>query len=1024
MGRKKMLISVDADESRVAIVDGERLENIEIETDRNDQVLHNIYKGVVYKVEPSLQAAFVDFGAEKQGFLPFAEVHQSLFPSNASRRGSSIQDVLKPGQSMLVQAIREEVGNKGATLTTHLSVAGRYLVLMPECDKTGISRKIPEDERRRLREFLDGMELPKGFGVIVRTAGVAASEEELSRDLEYLRRIWDAIDKRYRERRSPGLVFAERSLAVRAIRDYLTDDIEEVWIDNLKAYEEVLDFVRAVMPSREGIIRMYRDTVPLFIRHNVEDQIEEVFARKVPLPSGGSIVIDHTEALVAIDVNSGKIKGEDIEETAFLTNMEAAKEVARQVIMRDIGGIICIDFIDMKDRSRMRQVERALREAFRHDKARRKFSRISEFGLLEMSRQRLRSAVWRSSFETCPRCGGLGRMRTPESAGMYLLRRIRELAAESRVHQLAVRAPIGVANFLLNRKRRELQRIEVYSQTTVEVHGDESIPPTQAVIEIFERKARGRVRQAVQVVDLVRSEVVRDADLEAQRSPVVLRKPPTTLDFKEVYSAVERAQPAAPSPAADASAPEQEAASASQGARPAPALPPREVRQQKVPWWKRLFGVLRVDSPPAQPLPAPEAVESETTSRSRPASPAREASTRQAASRKSAESKSSSGKKAEGASRRASGGSGSSGRNRQSSSKRRRSKSAQQQGSGASRGRSNGAGNRDGARRDASTAPAGNQGKAATSTGQEAGAAGSSSSRRRRRRRSRGRSGGGGGKPEAANAKAAASGQQAASGAASTEESKGTGSETARSAGGASSRQPRGAKGGREEKPKEAAPRPAAAQGKDAPPTSPGSATSGTGAASGGEPPSAGAASRRTKAETSDDKGPVRQRRTPRGAKAGGGSSAERGKGGTENTAVAPASTPPVAAQAKPVSSPSSDRAAGTGSAQPPGSASARTRPVAAGDAGSPSRASAAPAGKSAASSPSKPTPPPPPPGAAASSGGPPAAAKPATAREPAAGARTSGSGSTPTPKAAAAPAPWMKVVDLRSPAGKPDEQA
>ena len=535
---KKMLISVDADESRVAIVNKGRLENLELETLSNEQLKGNVYKGVVHKVEPSFQAAFVDFGADKQGFLPVSEIHPNLYPPGVGQ-DASITQILKPKQEVLVQVIRDEIGNKGATLSTHLSVPGRYLVLISESDKTGISRKISEEERMRLKDILGEMPLPKGFGVIVRTAGTECDSTDLLKDLRYLTKMWEVIDKQYKNQKDPGLLYEERALAIRSIRDYLTDDIEQVLIDDPDAYQEVMGYVSLIMEQHQDVVQAYTGSVPLFIKEGIEDQIEEVFSRKVPLPSGGSIVIDSTEALVAIDVNSGRVKGDGIEETAFKTNLEAAREVARQVIIRDLGGLVIIDFIDMKDRKRIREVENELREAFKYDKARRKFARISEFGLLEMSRQRLKSTLMKSSFERCNHCSGQGKLRTADSAGMYLLRRLREVTASGRMHQVIVRAPSSVANFMLNRKRRDLLTVEAKTGTLVEVYADSEMPTSQASLEFIERVTRGKPKHTVQRIDLVRSEIVRRENSNAKKGDVIFREAAKSPDFATVYEEVE-----------------------------------------------------------------------------------------------------------------------------------------------------------------------------------------------------------------------------------------------------------------------------------------------------------------------------------------------------------------------------------------------------------------------------------------------------------------------------------------------------
>jgi len=533
-----MLINVDADESRVAITEDGRLENLELETRNHDQVKGNVYKGVVHKVEASFQAAFVDFGADKQGFLPLSEIHPNLYPKGVDKNASIIQ-ILKPKQELLVQVVRDEIGNKGATLSTHLSVPGRYLVLISESDKSGISRKISDDDRDRLKEILKDMEMPKGFGTIVRTAGTECSEEELHKDLAYLTKMWEIIQNAYDVRKKPGLLYEDRGLAVRSVRDYFTEDITEVLIDDPIAHQEVLEFVGVLMPQFVDVFKHYMGSVPLFINQGIEDQIEEVFSRKVPLRSGGSIVIDSTEALVAVDVNSGRVKGDGIEETAYTTNLEAAREIARQVIIRDLGGLIIVDFIDMRDRKRIREVEDTLRDAFKNDKARRKFARISEFGLLEMSRQRLSSTLMRASFDRCNHCNGQGVIRTPDSAGMYLLRRLREVTAGGRLHQVVVRAPTPVANFLLNRKRRDLYTLEVERRVLVEVHADPDLLPTEATLEFLERHGRGKPTQTVQKIDLVQSEVVRRESGNAKRGDVIFRDIPEAPNFGGVYKEIE-----------------------------------------------------------------------------------------------------------------------------------------------------------------------------------------------------------------------------------------------------------------------------------------------------------------------------------------------------------------------------------------------------------------------------------------------------------------------------------------------------
>ncbi|MFT5430468.1 MAG: ribonuclease E, partial [Myxococcota bacterium] len=417
---KRMLIAVDEEESRVAIIDGRRLENLEIEAHGGEGRRGNIYKGVVHKVEQSLQAAFIDFGEEKQGFLPLTEIHRRLWPDSVSDKRPDISSLLKEGQQLMVQVVKDEIGTKGATLTTYVSLPGRYMVLMPESDKSGISRRLSDTERRRLKETIDSIGVPEGFGVIIRTAGQQQRPVELKKDLLYLTKLYESIEEKHGARKKAGLIYKDRRHAVRFIRDYFTEEVEEVWCDNRSVLKEISEFMGVLMPNALQKLRLYESEAPLFIKFGVEDQIESVFARQVLLPGGGSIVIDQTEALVAIDVNSGRVKGQDIEDTALMTNLEAAEEVARQVKIRDLGGLVVIDFIDMRDRKNNRSVEQRLRKAFQEDKSKIKFGRISQFGLMELSRQRLRKSLAASVTRRCDACDGTGQVRAPGSAALSL----------------------------------------------------------------------------------------------------------------------------------------------------------------------------------------------------------------------------------------------------------------------------------------------------------------------------------------------------------------------------------------------------------------------------------------------------------------------------------------------------------------------------------------------------------------------------------------------------------------------------
>jgi len=418
-------------------------------------------------VEPSLEAAFVDYGAERHGFLPLKEVAPALF-NKAPEKGQrpEIRDILKEGQELVVQISKEERGNKGAALTTFISLAGRYLVLMPNNPRAGgISRRIEGDDRNELREALRDLVIPEGMGIIIRTAGVGKNTEELQWDLDYLVRLWEAIEKASQEKKAPFLIYQESNIIIRAIRDYLGPDIGEILIDDPKTYENARDFMQQVMPHNLSKIKLYEEDVTLFTRYQIESQIEAAFQHDLSLPSGGAIVIDHTEALISIDINSSRAtKGEDIEETALNTNLEAADEIARQLRLRDLGGLIVIDFIDMTPARNQRAVENRLREAVKQDRARIQIGRISRFGLLEMSRQRLRPSLGESSHETCPRCSGLGAIRNVESLALSILRIIEEESSKESTASLICQLPVNVATYLLNEKRGIVSQIEQRQQ--------------------------------------------------------------------------------------------------------------------------------------------------------------------------------------------------------------------------------------------------------------------------------------------------------------------------------------------------------------------------------------------------------------------------------------------------------------------------------------------------------------------------------------------------------------------------------
>ncbi len=459
---KRMLFNAtQAEELRVAIVDGQNLLDLDIETLGKEQRKGNIYKGIITRIEPSLEACFVDYGTDRHGFLPFKEVSRSYFRDYEGGR-ARIQDVLKEGMEVIVQVEKDERGNKGAALTTFISLAGRYLVLMPNNPRGGgVSRRIEGEERQELKAAMAELDIPNGMSIIARTAGIGRSAEELEWDLNYLKQLWQAIEEAGKAHHDPYLLFMESSLLIRAIRDYFRPDIGEILVDNQEVYDQVAEFMSYVMPSNVGRLKLYQDHTPLFSRFQIEHQIESAFSRSVSLPSGGAIVIDHTEALVSIDVNSARAtRGSDIEDTAFKTNMEAAEEVARQMRLRDLGGLVVIDFIDMENPKHQRDVENVLRDALKKDRARVQMGKLSRFGLLELSRQRLKPALGESSHVACPRCAGTGVIRGIESTALHVLRIIQEEAMKDNTGEVHAQVPVDVATFLLNEKRAELFAME------------------------------------------------------------------------------------------------------------------------------------------------------------------------------------------------------------------------------------------------------------------------------------------------------------------------------------------------------------------------------------------------------------------------------------------------------------------------------------------------------------------------------------------------------------------------------------
>ncbi|HVF33840.1 MAG TPA: Rne/Rng family ribonuclease, partial [Candidatus Saccharimonadia bacterium] len=475
---KRMLINAtQREELRVAICDGQTLFDLDIEIPSKEQKKANIYKGRITRVEPSLEAAFIDYGSDRHGFLPLKEISREFFTPGVDHNRATIRELIREGQEIVVQVDKEERGTKGAALTTFISLAGRYLVLMPNNPRAGgVSRRIEGEDRQALKDQMDDLKVPDDMGIIVRTAGLGREADELQWDLDYLLQLWKAISEAAVSRNAPFLIYQESRLIIRALRDYLRADIGEILVDNEDIYNDARDFMQQVMPQNLRKLRLYKEEVPLFSRFQIESQIENAFERTVRLPAGGSIVIDHSEALTAIDLNSSKAtKGSDIEETAFNTNIEAAVEIARQLRIRDLGGLIVIDFIDMDSPRHQRDVEEKLRDALKVDRARVQIGRISRFGLLEMSRQRLRPSLNEATQIICPRCDGHGRVRGVESLSLSILRIVEEEAMKENTGQVLVQVPPEVANFLVNEKRGPLVEIEQRQETSIVIVADHNL---------------------------------------------------------------------------------------------------------------------------------------------------------------------------------------------------------------------------------------------------------------------------------------------------------------------------------------------------------------------------------------------------------------------------------------------------------------------------------------------------------------------------------------------------------------------
>ncbi len=583
---KRMLFNAtQSEELRVAIVDGQKLLDIDIEQAGREQRKGNIYKGVITRIEPGLEACFVSYGEERHGFLPFKEVSRSYFRDGVDVRNVRIQDALSEGQELIIQVEKEERGNKGAALTTFISLAGRYLVLMPNNPRGGgVSRRVEGEDRQELRDIIDQLDIPAGMSIIARTAGIGRSLEEMQWDLSYLMQLWTAIDAAARENKAPILIYLESSLVIRAIRDYFSPEIGEILIDTDDIHDQASAFMSVVMPDNLPRVKRYRDDIPLFSRFQIEHQIETAYSRTVQLPSGGAVVIDHTEALVAIDVNSARsTRGADIEETALRTNLEAADEVARQLRLRDLGGLIVIDFIDMDDSKNQRAVEQRLRDALRFDRARVQMGRISRFGLMELSRQRLRPSLNEGSHITCPRCTGTGVIRDAESSALHVLRLLQEEAMKEGTAALHAQVPVDVATFLLNEKRSDIAKIESRLKVNLVLIPNKSLETPHHHIERL-RHDDPRLDDSRSSVDMIETPV--DEPVWTPR-----RAQETRTRGEALVKGITPAQPApSPAPARPAPAPASPPALATAGAgtflsrimawltggaaTPAPAAPP------------------------------------------------------------------------------------------------------------------------------------------------------------------------------------------------------------------------------------------------------------------------------------------------------------------------------------------------------------------------------------------------------------------------------------------------------------------
>ena len=593
---KRMLFNAtQQEELRVAIVEGQKLVDLDIESAAREQRKSNIYKAIITRIEPSLEAAFVDYGEERHGFLPFKEVGRAYFRPGVDVGRARIQDALTEGQDLIVQVEKDERGNKGAALTTFISLAGRYLVLMPNNPRGGgVSRRVEGEDRNELRDTIDQLVVPEGMSVIARTAAIGRSVEELQWDMNYLLQLWQAVDGAAKDtEKKPFLIYLESSLVIRAIRDYFQPDIGEILIDTEEIYEQAVAFMQTVMPANVGKVKLYRDDVPLFSRFQIEHQIESAYGRHVNLPSGGAVVIDHTEALVAIDVNSARsTKGHDIEETAFRTNMEAAEEVARQLRLRDLGGLIVVDFIDMESQKNQREVENLFRDSLRHDRARVQMGKISRFGLMELSRQRLQPSLEETAHISCPRCGGTGFIRGTESTALHVLRIVQEEAMKENTGAVHAQVPVDVASFLLNEKRAEIQKLEARIKVNIVLVPNAHLETPHYKVQRLKHDELNQMEHVPSSYEMV--EKPEEPQAPGKENEAKKERP---------QAAVQGIVPDQPAPIV----PEPQPRSEAQRAAPVPvAVAAQASEPARSGFLGRLFGWLKSDKPADQPAAANE----------------------------------------------------------------------------------------------------------------------------------------------------------------------------------------------------------------------------------------------------------------------------------------------------------------------------------------------------------------------------------------------------------------------------------